>query len=260
MSANDKITIKIQADIDELKIKIDAVLGKLDAFKREVKNTDTVTQQLNTGLKAFSWGTFIGGALNASTAITQLVTSTSNLNRVQYLVKQATVSVERAEDQLARKTLQLSKEIEKNGRSTEKAIMLRNEIATATEQLANKEERLALAMDQVTDTYMLFGSNVVNTVFGVIQTIIGLKTMAAQRIMANKIALDQEKISYDSNTRSALANVAATNAVANSRLGLASGIPPLTGAFAGATHAVSNLTGVLGKAGLIGAVDRKSVV
>jgi len=254
MSSTDKILIRIQADITDLNSKIDTVLGKLQGFQHEVKNTDTVTQQLNVGLRAFSWGTFIGGVLNASTAITQLVTSTSNLNRAQYIVRQATVSVERAEDQLARKTLQLTKELEKNGRFSEKAALIRNEIATATEQLANKEERLKLAVDQVSDTYALFGSNVVNTVFGVIQTLIGLKTMVAQRTIATKLALDQERISYDLNTRSALANVAATSAVANSRLGLASGIPPLTGAFAGATHAVSNLTGVLGKAGLIGAI------
>lgn len=254
MSANDKIIIKIQADIEDMKQKITALTGTMQSFQREVKNTDTVTQQLNTGLRAFSWGTFIGGTLNASTAIAQLATSTSNLNRVQYLVKQATVSVERAEDQLARKTLQLSKEIEKNGQLSEKAKLLRNEIATASEQLANKEERLALAMDQVNDTYVLFGSNVANTVFGVIQTIIGLKTMAAQRIIANKIAIDQETASLAGNTIAAKANAVAHQGVISARSGLVAGIPAVNTAIGGATGMVGKLTGVLGKAGLIGSI------
>jgi len=254
MSVNDKILIKIQADITDLSTKLDAIVDKLNGFQREVKNTDTITQQLNVGLRAFSWSTFIGGALNASTAITQLLTSTSNLNRAQYLVKQSTVSVERAEDQLARKTLQLNKEIEKNGNSTEKAIMLRNEIATATEQLANKEERLKLAIDQVNDTYVLFGLNAVNTVFGTIQTLIGLKTMAAQRILANKIALDQERLALDLNSRSAVSNSLAHQGVIASRAGAGVGLASFTGAVSGATGVVGKLTSSLGTAGLVGSL------
>ena len=259
--AEGNIDVKIKIDSREGTAGLSAVVDGLKTFERETQTANTASQQLTAGLKAFSWTTFTQGALNASTAIAQLYTSVSNLNRVQYLVKQATVSVERAEDQLARKTMQLTKEIEKNGAASEKAKQLRNEIGTATEQLANKQERLALAMDQVNDTYILFGSNIANTVFGVIQTLIGLKTMAAQRIIANKTALDQETISLGTNAAAARLNAAAHSSMIASRSGLIAGISPLsmglnevsTG-MGVATKATGLLSSTLGKAGLIGSI------
>lgn len=96
MSAENKITLKIQADIHDLNIKLDAVLDKLKVFEHQVKNTDTATQQLNTGLKAFSWVAFGQGALNTTTAISQLITATSSLERVNYQVNQSALSVQKA--------------------------------------------------------------------------------------------------------------------------------------------------------------------
>lgn len=204
MSANDKIIIKIQADIANLQQQMSAVTSSLQKFQNEVKTTSQVSQQLDTGIKAFSWTTFAQGALNASTAVAQLYTSIGNLHRVQYQVRQSMVAVERAEDQLARKTLQLNKEIEKNGRGSEKAILLMNEIETASEQLANKQERLKLAQGQVNDTYILFASNVANSVFGVMQTLVGLKSLAATRALAQAAATKAVTVAQADETKSTL--------------------------------------------------------
>ena len=250
----DEIVIRVSADLQKLKADLQASIGELKGFQREVTGIDKSTQMLNQGLKAFSWTTFAQGALNASTAMAQLYTSISNLDRVQYQVRASMTAVEKAEDQLARKTLQLTRELEKNGSASEKAGLLRNEIATATEQLANKTERLKLAQDQANDTFILFGFNVANTVFGVLQTLIGLKTMAAQRVLANKLAIDQETQSLGLNTIAARANSAAHTGLAASRSGMVSGIAPMVSSLGGATGAVGKLTGVLGKAGLIGSL------
>ena len=250
----DEIVIRVSADLQKLKADLQTSIGELKGFQREINGVDKSTQMLNQGLKAFSWTTFAQGALNASTAMAQLYTSISNLDRVQYQVRASMTAVEKAEDQLARKTLQLTKELQKNGSASEKAGLLRNEIATATEQLANKTERLKLAQDQANDTFILFGFNVANTVFGVLQTLIGLKTMAAQRVLANKLAIDQETQSLGLNTIAARANSAAHTGMIASRSGLVAGIAPMVSSLGGATGAVGKLTGVLGKAGLIGSI------
>ena len=70
---------------------ISAAIGDLNAFEKKTESVGKTTTQLQAGLRAFSWTTFTQGALNASTAIAQLYTSVSNLNRVQYLVKQLLV-------------------------------------------------------------------------------------------------------------------------------------------------------------------------
>ena len=70
---------------------------------------------------------------------------------------------------------------------SEKSIRLRNEIATATEDLTNKEEKLRLAQDQVNDTYILFTTNIVNTVFGSVQTLAGMYAMLSQRKIADTV-------------------------------------------------------------------------
>ena len=254
MSANDKIIIKIQADIANLQQQMSAVTTSLQGFQKEARNTSQVAQQLDVGIKAFSWTAFTQGALNSSTAIAQLYTSVGNLQRVQYQVRQSMVAVERAEDQLARKTLQLTKEIEKNGRGSEKAILLMNEIETATEQLANKQERLQLAQGQVNDTYILFASNVANSVFGVIQTLVGMKALLATRSLAAKVAIDQETAALGLNTTAARLNSAAHAGLITSRSGLVAGLSPMTTALGGATGAVGGLTSVLGKAGLVGSL------
>jgi len=174
----DEVVIRFIADFEKFKGSVVSATGNIKKFEESVNSADKTSQKLDQGLKAFSWTVFAQGALNASTAAAQLYTSISNLARVQTNVKSALVGIERAEDLYARKTLQLNKEIQKNGFLSEKAILLREELATATEDLKVKEEKLALAQDQVNDTYILFTSNVVNTVFGTIQTLVGLDNVS----------------------------------------------------------------------------------
>ena len=176
----DKIGIEIDVT-DNASPKIKTLKGNVQSLDKDLSSVTGSAAKLDAGLKAFSWTTFAGGALNVSTAVAQVYTSLSNLDKVQLLVKNSMVGVERAEDLLAKKTSILNKEIEKNGSLSEKSIRLRNEIATATEDLTNKEEKLRLAQGQVNDTYLLFTSNVVNTVFGTVQTLAGMYAMLSQR-------------------------------------------------------------------------------
>ena len=160
---------------------IKTMSGNVKTLDQQLNSLTGTSAKLDAGLRAFSWTAFAGGALNVTTAIAQVYTSLSNLDRVQLQVRNSMVGIERAEDLLARKTMMLNKEIEKNGSLSEKSIRLRNEIATATEDLTNKEEKLRLAQGQVNDTYLLFTSNVVNTVFGTVQTLAGMYVMLSQR-------------------------------------------------------------------------------
>ncbi len=226
-------------------------------------NTRTLDQQLSTltgtsakldaGLKAFSWTTFAGGALNVSTAVAQLYTSISNLDRVQLLVRNSMVGIERAEDLLARKTMMLNREIEKNSSVSQRALQLRNEIATATDDLANKEEKLKLAQDQVNDTYILFTSNVVNTLFGTIQTLVGLKSMLAIKSLATSAAIDKETASIVTNSAVGAANIKVQTGMIASRAALGGSIATTTASTSVLTKVMGGLGGVMGVT-VVGAV------
>lgn len=232
-------------------------------LKDIASNTRTLDQQLSTltgtsakldaGLKAFSWTTFAGGALNVSTAIAQLVTSSSNLARVQLLVRNSMVGIERAEDLLARKTMMLNREIEKNSSVSQRALQLRNEIATATDDLANKEEKLKLAQDQVTDTYILFTSNVVNTLFGTLQTLAGLKSMLALKFLATSAAIDKETASIATNSLVGAANIKVQTGMIASRAALGGSIATTTASTSVLTKVMGGLGGVMGVT-VVGAV------
>ena len=66
-------------------------------------------------------------------------------------------------------------EIEARGLGqTQKAINLRNELATATQDLAVKEEKMAIEQSAVTDVYMLFFANIANVGFSTMQTLVAL--------------------------------------------------------------------------------------
>ena len=251
MSSNivDEIVIRVRADLEKFKGEIIAANGSLKKFEDGMKTASTSTQKLDAGIKAFTWTTFSQGALNTSTALAQLYTSISNIAKIQYTLKAAMIGVERAEDLVARKTLQLTKEVEKNGTMSRTAILLRNELATATNDLAVKNERVAIAQDAVNDTYILFTSNVVNTVFGTFQTLVGLKTMLATRALAAKASIDQETASFATNTIAAKANAAAVTQMATARVGLTTGISPLSNMMGTVSQTTSKFSGILSKLG-----------
>ena len=155
------------------------------------------------------------------------------------------VGIERAEDLLARKTMMLNREIEKNSSESQKALQLRNEIATATDDLANKEEKLKLAQDQVNDTYILFGTNIINTVFGTVQTLVGLKTMLAVKSLGVSAAIDKETASIGANTGAALLNTKAMAGMVASKSAMGGMVPGLNAA----ANSGSILTRVMGGLG-----------
>ena len=201
------------------------IKGNVQSLDKDLSALTGKASKLDAGLKAFSMTTFAGGLLNISSAVAQVVTSMSNLDKVQLQVKNSMVGVERAEDLLTKKTMMLNSEISKNGAATQKSIRLRNEIATATDDLANKQEKLRLAQDQVTDTYILFASNVTNTVFGTMQTLAGLYAMVAQRKIADTVVTAINSGATTVNTNEKIKNIATTTGtiVANSGAAVAQG-------------------------------------
>ena len=129
-----RVVIAIDTDLSGLNSGAASASKTIGSLSDKVKILEGSATKLDAGLKAFSWTTLSQGALNVSTALAQVYTSMSNLDRVQLQVKNSMVGVERAEDLLAKKTSMLNKEIEKNGSLSEKSIRLRNEIATATDE------------------------------------------------------------------------------------------------------------------------------
>jgi hypothetical protein len=249
MSSNivDEIVIRIRADLEKFKGEIIAANGSLKKFEDSTKSAGVSTQKLDAGLKAFSWNTFAQGALNTSTAMAQLYTSISNIAKIQYTVKAAIIGVERAEDLLQRKTLQLTKEIEKNGALSRNAILLRNELATATEDLAVKNERVKIAQDAVNDTYILFTSNVINTVFGTMQTLVGLKAMLVMKAAATTTATKLETTAHVENTAAMRIESAVTKQLAAEKFVLSGAVANLTAQTKLNTSFTTNLAGKLSK-------------
>ena len=256
-----RVVVTVDADIKGFTAGVSGASGVVRSLEKDVSSLSNASGKLDAGLKAFSWTTFVGGALNVTTALAQVYTSLSNLDRVQLQVKNSMVGIERAEDLLARKTMQLNREIHKNNSNTERALQLRNEIATATEDLANKEEKLKLAQDQVNDTYILFGTNIINTVFGTVQTLVGLKTMLAVKSLGVAAAIDKETVSIGANTGAAILNTKAMAGMVASKSAMGGMVPGLNAAATSGsilTRVMGGLGGVMGVT-VVGAVAAAAV-
>ena len=256
-----RVVVTFDADFKGLNAGASGASGVVRSLEKDVSSLSNASGKLDAGLKAFSWTAFAGGALNVTTAIAQVYTSLSNLDRVQLQVKNSMVGIERAEDLLARKTMQLNREIHKNNSNTERALQLRNEIATATEDLANKEEKLKLAQDQVNDTYILFGTNIINTVFGTVQTLVGLKTMLAVKSLGVAAAIDKETVSIGANTGAAILNTKAMAGMVASKSAMGGMVPGLNAAATSGsilTRVMGGLGGVMGVT-VVGAVAAAAV-
>ena len=187
-SIADEIVVRIRLDLQNLESKIDQLQGKLKSFESNVKSTANQTENLDRVVKAINFQTMAQGLLNVSSATVQVVTSFSSLQRVQNLVASSMVAVEKAEDQIARKRLQLLQVTERYGSNSQKAILITNELATAEEQLAVKAERLNIAQGNVVETQVLFISNLLNTGFGVMQTLNRLLSDNAKAWLSSTIA------------------------------------------------------------------------
>ena len=81
---------------------IKTMSGNVKTLDQQLNSLTGTSAKLDAGLRAFSWTAFAGGALNVTTAMAQVYTSLSNLDRVQLQVRNSMVGIERAEDLLAR--------------------------------------------------------------------------------------------------------------------------------------------------------------
>tara|TARA_R110002167_G_scaffold88676_3_gene239215 strand:+ start:2392 stop:5217 length:2826 start_codon:yes stop_codon:yes gene_type:complete len=123
---------------------------------------------------AVNFQTMGQGMLNLSTSAVQTYTSISNLARAENRAAASAVGLERANDLLARKEEQLKKIIEAGNGAGRDAILIRKEIATATQDLAVKTDKLKIEQEAVTDVYLLFFANLAN---------VGVSTMMIYKTM-----------------------------------------------------------------------------
>ena len=183
MARNEVSRLKITIDIDQATGKILRFNQTIGKTKHEVQQTGqamtNMAAQTNAAgqsatTAAVNFQTMSQGLLNLSTSVVQTATSFSNLDRARNRAAASEVAYARAEDLLMNKKTRLA-EIEARGLGqTQKAINLRNELATATQDLAVKEEKMAIEQSAVTDVYMLFFANIANVGFSTMQTLVAL--------------------------------------------------------------------------------------
>lgn len=253
--AGDDIIIRVEADIKNFDATIQTLIGKIEKLETSV---GTMGKRVGSAMKevedsstaaAVKFQTFTQGALNLSTSFAQLYTSTSNLKRVNNEHAASIVSVERAQDQLLRKEIQLNREVEKNGQNSAKAILIRRQIATASDDLKVKIENEKLAQDKINDTYVLFATNVANVAFGAIQT---LKTMRDLHVVAIVKETIATKLLQASQASQAATTVVSKDAITGMTLAHGGAIAS-TVALTGATHGLTNAMRIMWVASGIGA-------
>jgi len=176
---------------------------------------------------AVKFQTLSQGMLNLSTAGVQTFTSFSNLDRAHNRAAASAVGLTRAQDLLNRKQLALNMAIEQGGEGSDKARLAANELATAYDDLAVKEEKAKIEQAAVLDVQMLFAANIVN---------VGVSSM---QIMGAMLLTNQKKWIF--HKLAIIGNTIATKVNALSRWSL---LP----AFSASTAAIGVQTGAL-KAG-----------
>ena len=90
-----RVVIAIDTDLSGLNSGAASASKTIGSLSDKVKILEGSATKLDAGLKAFSWTTLSQGALNVSTALAQVYTSMSNLDRVQLQVNNSIVGVER---------------------------------------------------------------------------------------------------------------------------------------------------------------------
>jgi hypothetical protein len=127
------------------------------------KATTAINTAGNAAVKnAVNFQTMGMGMLNLSTSAVQTYTSISNLARAENRAEAASLGLQRAEDLLARKQLALNKIVESGGKGSREYKLILDEITTATNDLAVKEDKLKIEKEAVMDVYMLFAANLAN--------------------------------------------------------------------------------------------------
>ena len=200
---------------------------------------------------AVNFQTMGQGMLNLSTSAVQTYTSISNLARAENRAAASAVGLERANDLLARKEEQLKKIIEAGNGAGRDAILIRKEIATATQDLAVKTDKLKIEQEAVTDVYLLFFANLANV--GV-STMMIYKTMMENQTKAtvwnsitkakNTVVTKFNSLAQWNSSKSFLASSVSSKAATG-------GLVAQTLATRVATVATKGLTMALGPIGLI---------
>ena len=170
------------------------------------------------------------GMLNLSTAAVQTFTSFSNLDRAYNRNKMAAIGVERATDLLNRKQFKYNELLDKGLGNTSKAILLKNELSTATHDLAEKENKLKIETAAVLDVQLLFIANIAN---------VGVSSLMIYKTMFDGVTLAQVK-----NKIVTIANTVATKLNNLSKwsfvpAGAAQRVSLMAGSGALATHTIA---------------------
>src|SRR3989304_3132557 len=135
-----KVTLRFEVDLSAFTSGIDTVKAKLQSIEPAATQAGGAIEKTGTSAitAAVKFQTLAQGGLNLITSFTQAYTSMSNLQRVQTSLAASAVSLERAEDQLARKKFKLNQEMQKEVPNLQKIVLLTNEIATAEDDLSVK--------------------------------------------------------------------------------------------------------------------------
>ena len=155
------------------------------------------------------------GMLNLSTSAVQTFTSLSNLDRVQNRAAASAVGLQRAQDLLARKQVQLIKLQEAGNGAGRDAVLITKEITTATNDLAVKTDKLNIEQAAVTDVYMLFFANIANVGISTMMIMSNMMSASTKAMIMDGIATHKNTLSkYLRNTalgQSVVASAAATS-------------------------------------------------
>jgi len=159
-----KITLRVEVDAKEFERFMQSSPKNMNNFKRSVDAAEVGTKKLGdtATTTAVRFQTLTQGTINLVTSFTQAYTSISNLQKAKTSLQAAAVGVERAIDLQRRKQFMLNEEMAKAAPNMKKVELLTNELATAHDDLAVKQQRVKDQADQVNDTYILFGLNITN--------------------------------------------------------------------------------------------------
>ncbi len=175
-----KITLRIEVDAKEFQRLMKGSTQDLSKFKSQVESTTPSMNKLGetATTTAVRFQTLTQGTINLVTSFTQAYTSISNLQKAKTSLQAAAVGVERAIDLQRRKQFMLNEEMAKAAPNMKKVELLTNELATAHDDLAVKQQRVKDQADQVNDTYILFALNIANVGFSAVQTGVSMAKMA----------------------------------------------------------------------------------
>ena len=180
MVSGGKLTLRVEVDAQQFNQILKTTGSNLDQFKGKVDKVKPAMDGLgeSTATNAIRFQTMAQGAINLTTAFTQTFTSISNLQRAKTSLAAAAIGVERSIDLEKRKQFQLNEEMKKAAPNMSKVKLLTNELATAHDDLAVKQQRVKDQADNVNDTYTLFALNIANVGFSAVQTGVSMLQMA----------------------------------------------------------------------------------